>query len=73
MENCNISQILEAFNAPINEEQAWAICFQIIKFFNTKSFQFLKLTSSDPQENIISLDTIFLAADGNIVSVFKKG
>lgn len=73
MENCNLLQILESFNAPINEEQAWAICFQIIKFLNSKSFQLTKPTSKDSADNIISLDSIYLTSDGNVISVFKKG
>ncbi|RWS08449.1 protein spire 1-like protein, partial [Dinothrombium tinctorium] len=31
-DNClNLVSILQAFNAPINEEQSWAICYQTIK------------------------------------------
>ena len=34
MEALTLQSILEAFNAPINEEQAWAVCFQCAKFLN---------------------------------------
>lgn len=27
-ENLSLQRILEAFNAPINEEQGWAVCYQ---------------------------------------------
>ncbi|ESO01371.1 hypothetical protein HELRODRAFT_192317 [Helobdella robusta] len=32
MESCTLHKILESFNAPINEDQAWAVCFQCAKF-----------------------------------------
>lgn len=32
MENLSLQKILEAFNAPINEEQAWAVCYQCAKY-----------------------------------------
>ena len=32
MDEINLAQILEAFNSAINEEQAWAVCFQCSKF-----------------------------------------
>lgn len=32
MENLSLQKILEAFNSPINEEQAWAVCYQCAKY-----------------------------------------
>ena len=31
MEKLTLLNVLEAFNAPVNEEQAWAICYQCAK------------------------------------------
>ena len=32
METSNLQDILEGFNAPINEEQTWAVCYQCANF-----------------------------------------
>lgn len=32
MDNLSLLKVLEGFNAPLNEEQAWAVCFQCAKF-----------------------------------------
>ena len=32
MERISLKEVLELFNVPLNEEQAWAVCFQCAKY-----------------------------------------
>lgn len=48
METSNLQDILEGFNAPINEEQTWAVCYQCANFLRhewnkSHCFTFAKL------------------------------
>jgi len=36
MDVLNLSNILEAFNSAINEEQAWAVCYQCCTFLQSE-------------------------------------
>ena len=36
MEELNLSNILEAFNSAINEEQAWAVLYQCCKYLQSE-------------------------------------
>ena len=36
MDSPTLQNILEAFNAPLNEEQAWAICHQCAKYLENE-------------------------------------
>lgn len=40
-----LSSILEAFNEPLNEEQAWALCYQAAKFLHANRSQPYHLAS----------------------------
>lgn len=55
-DNCvKLSSILDSFNAPVNEEQCWALCYQIIQSLaSIKSCYFYLITS--PKYVFISKD-----------------
>ena len=36
MDIISLQGILEAFNAPINEEQSWAVCYQCALYFQNE-------------------------------------
>lgn len=61
----NLNEILQGFNAPLNEEQAWAICYQYAsKDHHTSTYE-------DKDEQIsytipINLDSIVFSKDGNV-------
>lgn len=44
MENITLQQILEAFCAPINEEQAWAVCYQCARNLQSSAPQLIQAT-----------------------------
>lgn len=56
-----LKDILDSFNAPVKEEQAWALCYQCVKFF----LESLAITRSG-WYLITEVHHIFLQTDGTI-------
>ena len=67
MEESNLLNILEAFNAAINEEQAWAVCYQCCKYFESQ-------WQKDPGEcfALSGLETLILNKDGIVSKVIAS-
>ena len=59
-----LKHILESFNAPLNEEQAWGICYQCAKFLEN---QWIKNTQSCFKFN--GVESVALGKDGVVQSV----
>lgn len=54
MADVSVEAVLEAFNGPINEEQAWAICFQTVKHL------------SHPFPSCLTTKDLILDRDGSV-------
>ncbi|XP_031784059.1 protein spire isoform X2 [Nasonia vitripennis] len=59
----NLQNILELLNFPINEEQAWSICYQALKFFLDESNVFCR---------ILKFSQILLHKNGNVTLELLK-
>jgi spire-like protein len=56
-----LHRIVEVFNAPLNEEQAWAVCYQCVKRFKT-----VWLDKYRRCYCFASLDSVKLLQDGSV-------
>ena len=61
MDNVTLLKVLEGFNAPLNEEQAWAVCFQCAKHLASK-------WEGSPMEchAFKDVQSVLLAKDGSV-------
>ncbi|KAK3910626.1 Protein spire-like protein 1 [Frankliniella fusca] len=57
----SLLDILNSFNAPINEEHAWALCFQCAQCFKSAA-------ASDKNKCVLvdSVDQVFVSKEGTI-------
>ena len=64
MEGLSLHNILDAFNNPLNEEQAWAICYQCARFLQNQWQQ-------SPAECRLfgGLHAVELAKDGSVLAI----
>ena len=66
----SLGTILRCFNSPINEEQAWALCYQIVKYVvNQISMTVDETTNNDSSRQlnpIKTLDDVILLQDGSV-------
>lgn len=64
----SLGTILRCFNSPINEEQAWALCYQIVKYVVHQ----ISMTVDETHESscqlnpIKTLDDVILLQDGSV-------
>ena len=70
MDTLNLLQILEVFNAPINEEQAWAVCYQCAKYLQ-KAWSERSVDNGLPCFSC--LDAVVLSKDGTVFRVVDSG
>jgi len=80
MNGVPLQKILEAFNAPINEEQAWAVCYQCARYLHgTVHGQSDKIGSdekclktnctSESKSAPIDSTCLLLGTDGNVEGI----
>ncbi|RWS30238.1 protein spire-like protein [Leptotrombidium deliense] len=56
-DNClSLASILEAFNGPINEEQAWALCYQTAKCIQSVHQKYQLYSISDAKYMFVHKD-----------------
>ena len=67
MEFLTLQRVVEGFNAPINEEQAWAVCYQCGKIL-----QIQKETSSICRK-LSGLRSVKIYKDGSVEGVDTEG
>ena len=67
MEELNLLSILEAFNAAINEEQAWAVCYQCCKYFESRW-----KTDQAACQVLNGLESLILNKDGIVSKVIPS-
>lgn len=65
MDEINLQNVLDGFNAPLSEEQAWAICYQCADFLLGKWNRGDNL-ASDASYSFSGLDSVYLGTDGAI-------
>ena len=64
MDNISLQNVLSVFDAPLNEEQSWAICFQCAVYLNNKW-----LTEPDNCYRFKCVNSIHIDKDGIITSI----
>ena len=79
MSNMKLQTILEAFNAPLTEEQAWALCYQCsTKIQNDQADEFFKISSHTSAINhldekisheVLVARSVIIASDGDILTL----
>lgn len=64
MDECgtSLSDILQSFNGPVNEEQAWAICYQVIKSITSSSCH----EHSNQLRTLASPSDLLVQKDGSV-------
>lgn len=65
-ENLTLQRVLEAFNAPINEEQAWAVCYQCARHLRPTP-------SVDENRDQRDQGSVLCSVDGASVSAARAG
>lgn len=58
----SLSDILHSFNGPVNEEQAWAICYQVIKSIASSSSH----EHSNQLRTLASPSDLLVQKDGSV-------
>ena len=73
-EKTTLGTILRCFNSPVNEEQAWALCYQIVKYVIQQLSTSNDINSDFNLNAIKTLDEIVLLKDGSVrvPSVFSS-
>lgn len=64
MEHISLAKIVEVFNASINEEQAWAVCFQTVKFIELN-------IGTETLGKFSFLSSVELQGDGTVYSIVR--
>ena len=64
MDKITLQNVLSVFDAPLNEEQAWAICFQCAVFLNHKW-----KTSPAECHRFKRVNSIHIDKDGHVTSI----
>lgn len=64
-EKTSLGTIVRCFNSPINEEQAWALCYQIVKYV-IQQISTTAVNSNNQLNPIKTLDEIYLLKDGSV-------
>ena len=64
MEGLTLKNILNSFNAPLNESQAWAVCYQCGTYL-------LDLWQNSPEQcqRFNGVTAVYISKDGNVVKV----
>ena len=62
MDEISLQTILDGFNAPLSEEQSWAVCFQCAVYCKQNSNDLMNNT----QEPGNGLDSVYFSKDGCI-------
>ena len=55
----SLSSILESFNGPLNEEQAWALCYQVVKHVISRQSEVRFVAVERP-------DDVYVKKDGSV-------
>ena len=58
----SLSNILQSFNGPVNEEQAWAICYQVLKSIASSSSH----EHSNQLRTLASPSDLLVQKDGSV-------
>lgn len=67
MNEISLQNVLDGFNAPLSEEQAWAICHQCAAFLH-EEYHKVEATKSNCRA-FSGLDSLYLGKDGILVKI----
>ena len=70
MDEISLQNILDGFNAPLNEEQAWAVCFQCSNHLKEIWDEF-DSPGSKSCFTFSGLESLFLGKDGSISKIIS--